>query len=101
MAIALIASSASAQDKKAFDSSMCPSFGNIAKTAMTNRQNNILMSDMILAIEKAMGKDDPFAVFGKVIVLQAYESPLFTTKEAKEREINDFANKMMSICYAN
>lgn len=82
------------------DSSSCPMFGSIAKTTMQKRQENVLMSDMITMIENKLGKDDPFTKIAKTIIMQAYARPLFSTESVKQQEINDFANKTMSICYS-
>lgn len=79
---------------------ICPMIESVAKSAMTNRQENLSMSEMITKIEAALGADDPFAKYGVELVKAAYARPLAYSSEGKLRAILEFANQNAAICYA-
>jgi hypothetical protein len=83
-----------------FDSSVCPMVGSLATTVMTKRQANVPMSDLMQALDK-MDQSTPTTRVIKTMTIQAYSVPLFSTDEAKQSEISDFANGVMVACYSS
>lgn len=80
---------------------LCPAIGSLARSAMTNRQNNVDMSSIIKAIQAKLGADDPIAQYGVKLVIMAYQRPMYLTDAVKHQVIEDFANQNMAVCYDN
>lgn len=71
---------------------LCPAIGGLAEQIMTARQLNIPMDQMM----EIKGDSDVAAS----IVIDAYKQPAYITESAQNREIADFKNAALSVCYS-
>lgn len=70
--------------------SKCKSVESLSKVIMENRQNGVPMS-------KQMGIAEDSKMIQK-IVIEAYDTPKYSTKKHQNRTINEFSNKWYSGC---
>ena len=80
------------------ETQLCTIASELAKTVMLKRQEGVLMSAMLVALDKV--EQNPFSDLSKKLVIAAYEKPRYSTEDFKNRAIIDFANESMSICMA-
>ena len=69
----------------------CESIGELATVIMQNRQKGVDLSKML-----ALAKDNDGV---KAIVLDAYNSPRYSTDTYKNDAISDFSNKWVLACH--
>jgi len=69
----------------------CASFGDLAVTIMTGRQNGVALSTMM---EIAAGND-----IVRSIILSAYDKPRYSTPSVQNETIQDFRNDVELACY--
>lgn len=89
VALVVFATSAMADD-------VCKKFGDLAESVMEARQKNVPVSEMM----KIMNTDPDFSEIGKMIVIEAYNRPAFSTYEYQSRAIASFRNDMELVCYS-
>ncbi len=74
---------------------MCTSIEFLAKSAMEFRQKGVAMSTVINGFVE---EGQPEAELYKTIIIEAYDSPRFSTEEYQKSEIIEFSNKWYSAC---
>jgi hypothetical protein len=84
---------------KMSNTELCSMISELAKTVMTKRQEGVLMSVMLTALEKV--EQNPYTILTKTLVITAYDRPRFSTAEYKHQAVIDFANSSMSACVEN
>ena len=72
-------------------SEICSGAHDLAKVVMQLRQQNISIVSVLSKIEA----DE----MTKNIIILAYEKPLYSTQEMKDKTVADFANEVFMICY--
>ncbi len=90
----LSANAAHAEKGARLPSDVCKEWGDFAERVMTMRQKQTPMHEAINAIPIA-GRTDAY----KAIVLDAYESRPYDTKELQDRSISSFRNGVELACY--
>lgn len=89
LTIALMATTAFAEE------TMCDSLARMAKGAITARQNNVPISEVMDALPK---EESRLKDFIKMVIISAYEVPLFTSEKNKLMVINEFSNTVYVGC---
>jgi len=74
----------------------CEDIASLAKTIMDARQSGISLPKLMGAVNNS--QDEATKNLGKLIVMDAFESPGFRGAKYKKREINSFENKWMLSC---
>ena len=77
---------------QAEESHFCESVGELATIIMQNRQKGVDLSKML-----TLSKGDDGV---KTMVLDAYNSPRYSTDVYKNDAVSDFSNKWVLACYA-
>lgn len=80
------------------ETQLCTVASELAKMVMQKRQEGVLMSAILVALDKV--ERNPFIDLSKKLVIAAYEKPRYSTEDFKNRAIIDFANESMSVCMA-
>jgi hypothetical protein len=83
----MLVATAQAEDT---DRASCEDFENLAKKIMTGRLAGVAMSDMMRVSKKDKLMD--------MLIMEAYESPMYTTESYKTRAISEFSNKTYMRC---
>lgn len=101
LTIALLASApAFATDVTPEIQQHCAIVGDIARAAMTARQANVAMSDLMTWQEKRNQPTAPDDVrLVNTTIIEAYNWRRADTPEAKSEAVNDFANNAMRDCF--
>ena len=73
---------------------LCTAIGDAAENVMTTRQNGVPLSQVL---EAATQPDMPS--FAPVMVLKAYEKPLYNTEQYRLQAISDYREVWEMACY--
>jgi 3-oxoacyl-ACP reductase-like protein len=74
----------------------CKSYGEMARAIMKNRQEGAPMDDIIGIVTD--GKNPEADRIGEQMVILAYEQPRMGVDKNKQREVDDFSNKVYLDC---
>lgn len=85
-----------AVEKQANIEKLCSSVSKYAKVIMTGRQLSMPITGMIERAEQSDNK--AVREVNKIVIMSAYERPLWATDEYKEREIAEFSNEQYMQC---
>ena len=77
----------------------CALLASTAGTIMKNRQQGVPLADMIR--RASTGSDKRTNELIRKIVIEAYETSLFLSERAQQREQTEFENRWLLWCYAN
>lgn len=82
----------------------CKQIGELARTVMRNRQQDIPISQMIEAIEKTTqnnkGSSRSMAQAIRALVIFAYERPSYSVESNREQAVAEFGNEMELACFS-
>ena len=80
---------------------MCRSIGDLARRIMTQRQDDMPMSLLIEAVEKAAETEGQKAAgeFTRALIIAAYGEPDFEVDENREAAIAEFGNQAELVCF--
>lgn len=79
------------------EESLCDAIEEVASVIMIKRQAGLPMSNMIKHLNKI--SDNDFKEVISEIIVEAYQTPMFYTKEAKARAVLEFKNRWYLQCY--
>lgn len=74
----------------------CQSIGETAKLVMWHRQNGTAISRIMGVVDRSADSD--LRKLMKAIVVEAYETPFYSSQLNKEEIISEFGNKIEVIC---
>jgi len=79
----------------ASETDQCKDWHKIGTVIMNMRQLNAPISDLM-----QIAKNNPdFEAIMRVITIEAYDRPRYSTKEMQDNSIKEFANEVYLICY--
>lgn len=79
------------------ETTFCDTIEEVANAVMTKRQAGLPMSNMIRLLNKIDDKNFKKAM--SLIIIDAYQIPMFYTNKAKKRAVLEFKNKWYLLCY--
>ena len=71
-------------------SELCREINEVSKTIMNKRQSGVSMIEML-----DIAKDNEIV---KKIIMDAYDTPMYSVESNKQREVTKFANQWLSAC---
>lgn len=77
---------------------MCNQLNEMAKVFMEERQSGRVMADLINVIEQDEVATERGKKLLKDMIIDAYQRPMYSSKELKEREVVDFQNRWYMQC---
>lgn len=72
----------------------CEVISRLAKSIMQARQSGVSMSEMM----GIAARDEDFKALAEALVIDAYDSPRYSTDGMKQRSIEDFENNVFLQC---
>lgn len=78
--------------------SFCKSIESLAESIMTQRQNEVLMSDLLKSFNNDENKD--IYSIAEDFAIEAYDLSAYSTAKFKENAIKQFKNKKFHECYS-
>ena len=88
---------------------VCDSTATLARSIMQARQSGVDMPEMMAVADKQCNGESGTNLkacaaaqrLQRTMIVAAYKTPMFSTREYRDREVSDFVNNWYLACYEN